>query len=139
MSEADDFTIHPVGVVRSSLRDTGDAPRQGHRGAPDATIDIHAEYGDALLGIEAGVELTLLTWLHASRRDILQVQPGRDPTRPLTGVFRTRAPVRPNPIGLHRVKVLAVTGNQLRVTPLEAVDGTPVIDIKIALDPPPIG
>jgi tRNA-Thr(GGU) m(6)t(6)A37 methyltransferase TsaA len=137
-TDADDrippsFVVHPVGVVRSSLTRREDAPRQGWAGAPDAWIEIDERYGDALLRVEAGMELVILTWLHLSDRSILQVHPGRDQARPLTGVFATRAPVRPNPIGLHPVTVLEVDGCRLRVEPLEAIDGTPVVDIKVKL------
>jgi tRNA-Thr(GGU) m(6)t(6)A37 methyltransferase TsaA len=134
MPEADNYLIRPIGAVRSALRSRADAPMQGHQGAPEAVVEIRPEYTAALHGIEAGAELVLLTWLHEAGRDVLQVRPGRDPDKPITGVFLTRSPGRPNPIGLHRVSVLELPGrNKLRVEPLEAVDGTPVIDIKAAM------
>jgi len=141
-TDADDrisptLELRPVGVVRSSLTRREDAPRQGSAGAPDAWIEIDERYRDALLRVEAGMELVVLTWLHLSDRSILRVHPGRDHDRPLTGVFATRSPVRPNPIGLHPVTVLEVDGRRLHVEPLEAIDGTPVVDIKVELKPRP--
>jgi tRNA-Thr(GGU) m(6)t(6)A37 methyltransferase TsaA len=131
------FVLGAVGVVRSTLTRREDAPRQGFLGAPEAWIEIHEAYEDALLRVEAGMELVLLTWLHLSERDVLQVHPGSDHDHPLTGVFATRSPVRPNPIGLHPVTVLEVDGRRLRVAPLEAIDGTPVVDVKVQLKPRP--
>ena len=131
------FELRPVGVVRSSLTRRQDAPRQGHAGAPDAWIEIDERYRDALLRVEAGMELVVLTWLHLSDRSVLQVHPGRNHDRPLTGVFATRSPVRPNPIGLHPVRVLEVDGCRVHVEPLEAIDGTPVVDLKVELKPKP--
>jgi tRNA-Thr(GGU) m(6)t(6)A37 methyltransferase TsaA len=125
--------LHVIGVVRSSLARRADAPRQGDEGAPDATILLEPSYADALQGIRVGDELILLTWLHEADRSVLQVHPRDDETRPLTGVFATRSSDRPNPVGLHRVTVLGIDGPELAVGPLEAIDGTPVVDIKIAL------
>jgi tRNA-Thr(GGU) m(6)t(6)A37 methyltransferase TsaA len=125
--------LQVVGVVRSPLARRADAPRQGDEGAPDATILLEPSYADALRGIGVGDELILLTWLHEADRSVLQVHPRDDETRPLTGVFATRSSDRPNPIGLHRVTVHAIDGLELAVGPLEAIDGTPVVDIKIAL------
>ena len=122
--------LYPIGVVRSPLRDRADAPRQGGEGAPDAWIVLEPTVTDALQGIRAGDELVLLTWLHEADRAVLQVHPRDDTSRPLTGVFATRSSDRPNPIGLHRVTVHGVDGLELAVGPLEAIDGTPVIDIK---------
>jgi tRNA-Thr(GGU) m(6)t(6)A37 methyltransferase TsaA len=124
------FTIEPIGFVRSSLKQLKDAPMQGDEGAPDAWLDISQQATPGLLGIEPGDQLFILTWLHVAERDVMQVQPRGDINRPLTGVFATRSPDRPNPIGLHRVAVLEVAETQVRVAPLEAIDGTPVIDIK---------
>jgi len=125
--------LHVIGVVRSSLARRADAPRQGDEGAPDATILLEPSYADALQGIRVGDELTLLTWLHEADRSVLQVHPRDDETRPLTGVFATRSSDRPNPVGLHRVTVRAIDGLELAVGPLEAIDGTPLVDIKTVL------
>ena len=122
-----------IGVVRSSLRAREDAPRQGSEGAPDALIVVEPSYADALHGIGAGDELILVTWLHEAQRDLLQVHPRDDESRPLTGVFATRSSDRPNPLGLHRVTVRRIDGLELEVGPLEAIDGTPVVDIKTVL------
>lgn len=105
---------------------------QGDEGAPAAWLELSEAVAPALLGIRPGDELILLTWLHLAGRDVMQVHPRGDLTRPLTGVFATRSPDRPNPIGLHRITVLEVAGNRLRVAPLEAVDGTPILDLKSA-------
>lgn len=131
------YAIHPIGHVRSELRALERAPRQGSEGAPDAWIEIESAFVRGLSGIGAGDELIVLTWLHRAGREVLEVHPRNDPGLPLTGVFATRSPHRPNPVGLHPVTVLAVAGNRLRVGPLEAIDGTPVIDIKVALGDAP--
>ena len=125
--------LHPIGIVRSPLGNRADAPRQGSEGAPDARILLEPSYPDALQGVSVGDELVVLTWLHEADRSVLQVHPRDDQSRPLTGVFATRSSDRPNPIGLHRVTVLAVDGLELAVGPLEAIDGTPVVDIKPVL------
>jgi tRNA-Thr(GGU) m(6)t(6)A37 methyltransferase TsaA len=127
------YTIEPVGVVRSELTQLEEAPMQGDEGAPEAWLEITSQAAQALKGIKHGDELILLTWLHLAQRDILQVYPRGDINRPLTGVFATRSPDRPNPIGLHHVFVLEVSEQKLRVAPLEAIDGTPIVDIKPAL------
>lgn len=127
------YPLTPIGVVRSSLTDRGAGPRQGDEGAPDASIEVSAEVSEALVGIEVDDELFVVTWLHEADRDVLQVHPRDDASRPLTGVFATRSSDRPNPLGLHRVTVLAIDGNRLRVGPLEAIDGTPVVDLKPVL------
>jgi tRNA-Thr(GGU) m(6)t(6)A37 methyltransferase TsaA len=129
----DAIRLVPVGVVRSSLRDRADAPRQGSEGAPDASIRLEPSFADALQGVGTGDELFLVTWLHRADREVLQVHPRDDQSRPLTGVFATRSSDRPNPLGLHRVTVLGIDRLELRVGPLEAIDGTPVVDIKPAL------
>jgi tRNA-Thr(GGU) m(6)t(6)A37 methyltransferase TsaA len=123
----------PVGVVRSALRSRAEAPRQGSEGAPDALIVLEPSFADALQGIGPGDELILVTWLHEADRDVLQVHPRDDESRPLTGVFATRSSDRPNPIGLHRVTVRRIDGLELEVGPLEAIDGTPVVDVKSIL------
>lgn len=125
--------VSPIGSIRSVLKRRASAPRQGSEGAPDAWLDVIPEVADGLQGITAGDEIILLTWLHKSQRNSLKTHPRSDKSQPLTGVFATRSPGRPNPIGLHRVTVLEIAGNRLRIGPLEAIDGTPVIDIKPVL------
>jgi tRNA-Thr(GGU) m(6)t(6)A37 methyltransferase TsaA len=127
------YTIEPIGVIRSSLMKLEDAPMQGDEGAPEAWLELTPQAAPGLKGIQAGDELILLTWLHLAQRDVLQVHPRGDLNRPLTGVFATRSPDRPNPIGLHRVSVLEVMEQKLRVRPLEAIDGTPIVDFKSVL------
>ncbi len=133
MTDPGTWTVQPIGVVRSTLRTREEAPRQGHKGAPEAWLEISPAYAPALEGLVPGMELVVLTWFHQSRRDLLKVHPRRDPANPLTGVFATRSPDRPNPIGLHRVTLLEMQRTRLRVYPLEAIDGTPVVDVKPAL------
>ena len=130
------YVVRGIGVVRSSLRELEDAPRQADEGAPEAELVFDEEIAAALEGIEAGAVIELLTWLHLASRDTLQCRPRDDVTRPLTGVFATRSSERPNPIGLHKVLVLEAGPRTLRVAELEAIDGTPVIDVKIAMDAP---
>jgi tRNA-Thr(GGU) m(6)t(6)A37 methyltransferase TsaA len=127
------YSIQPVGFVRSNLRHRNEAPKQGHEGAPEAWIEVSGQFVEGLQGIAAGQQIIVITWLHQGSRDTLKVHPRRDPGAPLTGVFATRSPDRPNPLGLHRVKVREVAGNRIRVAPLEALDGTPVVDIKPVL------
>jgi tRNA-Thr(GGU) m(6)t(6)A37 methyltransferase TsaA len=130
---ADAFRLVPIGIVRSPLASRADAPRQGTEGAPNARILVEPSFADALHGIRPGDELVVLTWLHEADRTVLQVHPRDDETRPLAGVFATRSSDRPNPIGLHRVMVLGIDGLELAVGPLEAIDGTPVVDITPVL------
>jgi tRNA-Thr(GGU) m(6)t(6)A37 methyltransferase TsaA len=127
------YTIEPIGFVRSELTRPEDAPRQGDEGAPEAWIELTPQAAPGLLGLQAGDELFLLTWLHLAERDVLEVHPRGDLDRPLRGVFSTRSQDRPNPVGLHRVTVLEIDGHKLRVAPLEAIDGTPIVDIKPVL------
>jgi tRNA-Thr(GGU) m(6)t(6)A37 methyltransferase TsaA len=127
------FELTPVGHVRSPLTDRDAAPKQGDEGAPDAWLAFDDGVGVGLDGIAPGDALILLTWLHRAQRDVLSVHPRGDTSRPPQGVFGTRSPHRPNPIGLHRVTVLAVDGARLRVRDLEAVDGTPIVDVKPVL------
>jgi tRNA-Thr(GGU) m(6)t(6)A37 methyltransferase TsaA len=131
-------TLEPVGHVRSPLTDPADAPKQGFEGAPDAGLVLEPDVLDALDGIEPGARVIVLTWLDRARRDVLRVHPRDDPSNPMRGVFSTRSADRPNPIGLHEVEVLAIEGNRVRVSGLEAVDGTPVVDVKPVLGPPPV-
>ena len=126
-------TIEPIGTVRSELNDPQKAPLQGDEGAPAAWLELSPRVAQGLVGISTGDELMVLTWLHRAQRDVLQVHPRGRTDRPLTGVFATRSPDRPNPIGLHRVRVVEVAKARIRVEPLEAIDGTPIVDIKPVL------
>jgi tRNA-Thr(GGU) m(6)t(6)A37 methyltransferase TsaA len=128
-----EYVLQPVGVVRSPLRHLDDAPRQGAEGAPEAWLEIDARFTDAIAGLKADDVILVFTWLHHADRKTLQVHPRDDPRNPLSGVFATRSADRPNPIGLHRVTVREIVSNRLRVFPLEAVDGTPIADIKPVL------
>lgn len=135
MTEADVINLRPIGVVRSTLRERGDAPRQPHAGAPPARLCLDRQFADGLNRIAVGDELMLLTWLHLADRDTLQVHPMDDVSIPLTGVFATRSSDRPNPVGLHRVAVVGIEPPAtLHVAALEAIDGTPIIDLKAVID-----
>jgi len=125
--------LRPVGVIRSALKALDKAPKQGPEGAPDAWLEVLPWAEKGLQGLVAGDEIIVITWLHRGRRNVLRVHPRSDPRNPLTGVFATRSPDRPNPLGLHPVIVRAIEGRRLRVGPIEAVDGTPVVDIKPVL------
>jgi tRNA-Thr(GGU) m(6)t(6)A37 methyltransferase TsaA len=127
------YPLNAIGIVRSSLKDRANAPRQGSEGAPDATIELMPAVLDGLHGLEVGEEIIVITWFHQARRDVLKVHPRSDDSLPLTGVFATRSPDRPNPLGLHRVTVLEIAERALKVGPLEAIDGTAVVDIKAVL------
>ena len=129
----DTYQIKPIGFVRSTLKCVETAPRQGNEGAPEAWLEIKEEFIGGLHALPTGTDLFILTWLHQARRDVLHVHPRDDLNTPLTGVFATRSPHRPNPVGLHRVSVLEYAEYRLKVAPLEAIDGTPVIDIKPVL------
>lgn len=129
-----EYSLSPIGFLRSPLKQREDAPRQGREGAPDAWLEVEPAVAEGLEGIEVGQEVILITWLHQSQRDVLKVHPRGDETIPLAGVFATRSPDRPNPLGLHRVTVREIAGNRLKVGPIEAIDGTPVVDIKPVLD-----
>jgi tRNA-Thr(GGU) m(6)t(6)A37 methyltransferase TsaA len=122
-----------IGRVESPLKDRASAPKQGDEGAPDAWLVFEPEVADALDGIAAGDEMLVLTWLDRAQRDVLRVRPRSDPANPLQGVFNTRSPDRPNPIGLHRVTVDEIDGTRMRVRGLEAIDGTPIVDLKPVL------
>lgn len=130
----DGASLEPVGILRSSLRERAQAPRQGAEGAPDAWLEVSPEFARALSGISAGDEILVITWLHRADRGVLEVHPRNDLEAPLAGVFATRSPDRPNPLGLHRVTVREMSGTRLRIGPIEAIDGTPVVDIKPVLD-----
>lgn len=125
--------LKPVGFIRSPIKKRSGAPKQGSEGAPAAWLDIESWAAAGLKGIAAGDELLVITWLHQSDRAVLQVHPRSDPRRALAGVFATRSPDRPNPLGLHPVTVREVAGDRMLVEPIEAIDGTPVVDIKPAL------
>lgn len=130
-----DLVLRPVGHVESRLTDRSEAPRQPDEGAPDAWLVIDERFRAALDGVLPGSEVVVVTWLDRADRDALAVHPRGDAERPLTGVFATRSPDRPNPIGLHEVHVLAVEGTRVHVRHLEALDGTPVLDLKPVLQP----
>jgi tRNA-Thr(GGU) m(6)t(6)A37 methyltransferase TsaA len=134
MDEVEPYAVRPIGIVRSTLTAPAESPNQAFEGAPGAVLEIEPTFTDALHRICVGDELVLLTWLHLANRDVLQTHPTGDTNIPLTGVFRTRSPDRPNPIGVHRVTVTALDGpTTLHVGALEAIDGTPIIDLKIAM------
>jgi tRNA-Thr(GGU) m(6)t(6)A37 methyltransferase TsaA len=130
---AEPIELRPVGRVESPLTDPAAAPKQGDEGAPEAWIALDRACAAAAADICAGEELLVLTWLDRARRDVLAVHPRGDASRPRQGVFSTRSPDRPNPLGLHRVHVLEVAGTRIRVAGLEALDGTPVLDLKPVL------
>ena len=125
--------LTPIGRVESELADPASAPKQGLEGAPDAWLVFEASVLDGLDGLEPGAEIIVLTWLHRAQRDVLRVHPRDDPATPLRGVFNTRSADRPNPIGLHPVQVVSIEGPRVRVRNLEAVDGTPIVDVKPVL------
>lgn len=127
------LTLRPVGVIRSEIKTRADAPKQGPEGAPDAWLEIDPWAAEGLHRIAVGDEIVIITWFHQARRDVFQVHPRSHAGNPLTGVFATRSPDRPNPLGLHPVVVRAIDGNRLRIGPIEAIDGTPVVDIKPVL------
>ena len=122
--------LRPIGVIRSPIKRRSDAPKQASEGAPDAWLEIYPFAAEAAEGIRPGDEIIVLTWLHEARRNVMKVHPRSDPRNPLTGVFATRSPDRPNPVGLHRVTVREITDARLRIGPIEVIDGTPVVDIK---------
>jgi tRNA-Thr(GGU) m(6)t(6)A37 methyltransferase TsaA len=124
------YSLRPIGVIRSTLRSLDEAPRQGSEGAPDAWLEVAPAFARALRGITAGDEVIVITWLHRADRTVMEVHPRDEPANPLTGVFATRSSDRPNPLGLHRVTVHEIAGTRLRIGPIEAIDGTPVVDIK---------
>src|SRR5215469_3527340 len=131
--KANSFELRPIGVIRSKLKERSKAPKQGSEGAPDAWVEIYRFAAPALDGLAVGDEIVILTWLHQAVRETLKVHPRSDPKRRLSGVFVTRSPDRPNPIGLHQVVVRHIGKNRLRIGPIEAIDGTPVLDIKPVL------
>ena len=128
------ITLTPIGYVESPLRDREQAPKQGEEGSPLATLLFDVEVRDALADIRIGDRLIVLTWLDRADRRVLKVHPRDDPSVPLTGVFSTRSQDRPNPIGVHRVTVVAIEDLRIQVRDLEALDGTPILDVKVALE-----
>jgi tRNA-Thr(GGU) m(6)t(6)A37 methyltransferase TsaA len=130
MAETINYQLDPIGFIRSELKNRSEAPRQNYEGAPDAWVELNPKFLNALEGIPVGEDVILISWLHKSRREVLKVHPRGRIDLPEMGVFATRSPDRPNPIGLHRVKVLEISENRIKVAPLEAIDGTPVVDIK---------
>jgi tRNA-Thr(GGU) m(6)t(6)A37 methyltransferase TsaA len=124
------FTLEPIGVIRSEIKNKEDAPLFYTEGAPNAILEMKQAYIGGLHRMRVGDEIIVITWFHRARREVLEVQPRGDPANPLTGVFSTRSPDRPNPLGLHRVKVLEIHPAGLQIGPIEAIDGTPVLDIK---------
>ena len=127
------FEVTAIGRVESPLTDPASAPKQGDEGAPDAWLTFEPAVLEGLDGIRAGDEVIILTWLDRARRDVLRVHPRGDVSRAQEGVFNTRSEHRPNPIGLHRVEILSIDGGRVRVRNLEAVDGTPIVDVKPVL------
>jgi tRNA-Thr(GGU) m(6)t(6)A37 methyltransferase TsaA len=128
------FVVEPIGRVESPLVDRDLAPRQGDEGAPEAWLVFDPAVREALRDLEVGTDVILLTWLDRARRDVLAVHPRGDLDRPREGVFSTRSPDRPNPVGLHRVTIVSIEDTRLRVKNLEALDGTPIVDVKPVLD-----
>ncbi len=127
--------VQTIGVIRSTLKNRKGAPRQGSEGAPDVWLEVDPVVSPGLDGLKAGEDIIVVTWLHKARREVLKVHPRSEKHRPLTGVFATRSPDRPNPLGLHRVSIRRIVKNRLRIGPIEAIDGTPVIDIKPVICP----
>lgn len=131
----DQYVVRPIGWVRSPLVDLASAPKQGAEGSPPAWLEFSPAVRAGLRDLRVGSEVIVVTWLHLARRDVLVVHPRDDPANPETGVFSTRSADRPNPLGLHRVDVVAIDGLRVQVRNLEALDGTPVVDVKPVLDP----
>ncbi len=134
MSDSE-YVVRPIGRVESPLVDRAMAPRQGDEGSPDAWLVFNPEVSQGMHNLEVGADIIVLTWLDRSDRDVLVVHPRGDHTRPRQGVFSTRSPDRPNPIGLHRVTIVSIDDTRLQVRNLEALDGTPIVDVKPVPDP----
>jgi tRNA-Thr(GGU) m(6)t(6)A37 methyltransferase TsaA len=130
-----EYELRPIGRVESPLVDLGDAPAQADEGAPEVWLVLDQQVRTAMRDLQVGDEVTVLTWLHRADRGVLEVHPRGDPARPLQGVFSTRSPDRPNPVGLHEVRIVAIDDTRIRVRSLEAIDGTPILDIKPVLGP----
>jgi tRNA-Thr(GGU) m(6)t(6)A37 methyltransferase TsaA len=133
---ANDFVLRPIGRVESPVSDPSVASRQGDEGAPDCWLVFEPDVREALDGLRPGDDIVVITWLHLADRNVRQVHPRGDTSRPIRGVFATRSQHRPNPLGLHVVKIVALDGLRVRVHGLEAIDGTPIIDVKSTLEPP---
>ena len=133
VKDAENAQLRPIGVIRSTIKSRSEAPKQGTEGAPDVWLEVHRFAVEAMDGLSVGDEIIVVTWLHRANRDVMKVHPRSDPRRQLTGVFATRSPDRPNPLGLHPVTVRRIVKNRLRIGPIEAIDGTPVVDIKPVL------
>ena len=133
VKDAEIAQLRPIGVIHSTIKSRSEAPRQGTEGAPDVWLEVHRFAAEAMDGLSVGDEIIVVTWLHRANRDVMKVHPRSDPRRQLTGVFATRSPDRPNPLGLHPVTVRRIVKNRLRIGPIEAIDGTPVVDIKPVL------
>jgi tRNA-Thr(GGU) m(6)t(6)A37 methyltransferase TsaA len=126
----EEYLVRPIGFIRSELKNIEDAPSFYTKGAPNARLELIPAFRDGLDRMQVGHEIIVLTWLHLARRDVLKVHPQGNLAKPLTGVFLTRSPDRPNPLGLHRTKILEMNADSLLIGPIEAIDGTPVLDIK---------
>jgi len=133
VNDVDKAQLRPIGVIRSRIKSRSEAPRQGTEGAPDVWLEVHRFAAEAMDGLSVGDEIIVVTWLHRANRDVMKVHPRSDPRRQLTGVFATRSPDRPNPLGLHPVAVRRIVKNRFSIGPIEAIDGTPVVDIKPVL------
>jgi tRNA-Thr(GGU) m(6)t(6)A37 methyltransferase TsaA len=130
-----DYSLRPIGVVESPLTEPNAAPRQSDEGAPDCWLVFDPDVRDALDGLRPGDDIVVITWLHLADRTVREVHPRGDPNRPIGGVFATRSQHRPNPLGLHDVTILAVDDLRINVRGIEAIDGTPIVDIKSAPEP----
>jgi tRNA-Thr(GGU) m(6)t(6)A37 methyltransferase TsaA len=130
---ASSYVIRPIGWVESPLVDRDTAPKQGDEGSPEAWLVFHGDVAEGIRDFAVGAEILVLTWLHRARRDVLITHPRDDPSKPKRGVFSTRSPDRPNPVGLHRVVIVSIDGTRVRVRNLEALDGTPIVDVKPVL------
>ncbi len=135
MKRESSLHLRPIGVIRSAVKERSKAAKQGSEGAPDVWLELKKFALPCLDGLAAGQEIVVVTWLHKARRNVLKVHPRSDPQRRLMGVFATRSPDRPNPLGLHQVTIRKISRRRLRIGPMEAVDGTPVVDIKPVLCP----
>ena len=128
------YVLEPIGWVESPLVDRGRAPKQGNEGSPEAWLVFDERFAEGLRDLRVGADVLVLTWLHRARRDVLIVRPRDNPVNALRGVFDTRSPDRPNPVGLHRVHILAIEGTRILVRDMEAIDRTPIVDVKPVLD-----
>ncbi|NLB83626.1 MAG: tRNA (N6-threonylcarbamoyladenosine(37)-N6)-methyltransferase TrmO [Synergistaceae bacterium] len=135
MEKQNEMVLRPIGIVRSTLKNREECPKQGFENGPEAEIILEKCFREGVVGLDVGREIMVLTWLHLADRDkVKNIHPGGDLNRPPRGVFATRSPSRPNPLGLHRAKILEMTERGMKVAPLEVVDGTPVVDIKPVLE-----